>query len=93
MTLVSCVELDALTVQLTVTEIWEDKRWLRAWRTSVVKTYVLAVRVGRWFDGERYVLGNDPRRLRLAEIYAGVLLNRKLDRAVGLPIALPLLER
>jgi hypothetical protein len=92
MTLVSCVELDARTVMLTVREHWSARRWLRIWRTEAVKSYTLAIRVGRWLDGDRYVLKPDPRHMRLTELFASWCIEQKLDRATGLPESARLLD-
>jgi hypothetical protein len=56
--LVGVVELDLRTTQLTVLERWSERRWFSTVEHERVKTYVLALRVGRWLDGNCYVLSN-----------------------------------
>jgi len=91
MVLLSCVQLDARTFTLTVRESWTDRRWLRRVRREQVKTYDLAVRVGRWLDGDSYVLKPDPRHFRLCELFAAWRVDQKLNAGVGLPSNDPLL--
>lgn len=83
MRLVSCVELDRRHVMLTVLEQWvsEERRWLRVVRTEreCVKSYTLNIGVGRWLDGNRYVLKPDPRHFRLMELWAAWMAERRLD--------------
>lgn len=85
MRLVSCIELDLRTIQLTVFEQWIESRWrgLRVRETEVVKSYVLSVSVGRWLDGDHYVLKPDPRHFRLMELWAAWMAERKLDEYIG----------
>ena len=61
MSLVSCVELDAYTFQLSVIERWTEKRWFRTIEHERQATYTIAIRVGRFHDGEHYILRQDAR--------------------------------
>lgn len=81
MKLVDCFALDLRNFQLTVTEQWEEKRWrgLRVVTTEVVKTYSMNIGVGRWMDGDRFVLKPDPRHFRLIEIWSAWWEEQKLD--------------
>jgi hypothetical protein len=82
MKLLGVVELDATTFQMTVLE------------SGDARTYTMTVGVGRWMDGDRFILTPDPRHSRLVEIWSAYLLEKKLDdyiegRGQGMPPAAP----
>lgn len=91
MQLLGCLQIDPLTVQLTVLERWRSWRLFTTTRTS---SYVLAICVERWLEleNQRYVLRPDPRHMRLCELWAGERINQKFNRATGLPVDAPLLD-
>jgi hypothetical protein len=90
--LVSCTFLDAWNVTMTVREVFTERRWLRAVQREQVKTYDLAIRVGRWLDGSTYVLRQDPRHFRLCEIFGAWRMEQKFNLAIGIPADAPLLD-
>jgi hypothetical protein len=84
--LVSVVLLDAYNVSMTVRECWtERRRWFRKIERERVKSYDLAIRVGRWLDGTNYILRQDPRHFRLFELLAAWRLEKKLDAYIFEP--------
>lgn len=90
--LVSCTMLDPWNVTMTVRECWTERRWFRTIERERVKSYDLAVRVGRWLDASTstYVLRQDPRHFRLFEIWAAHRMSQKFSKVVGLPVDSPL---
>lgn len=72
MQLLSAFNLDPRTFQMSV---FENER---------ERTYTMNVGVGRWIDGDKFVLKPDPRHFRLMELWSAWLDERKLDAYVGL---------
>jgi hypothetical protein len=93
MRLVSAVELDPRTIQLTVIERWSEKRWMRTVEYEQQRTFTLQVGVGRWHDGEHFVLRQDPRHFRLMELWEKHRLEQKLDNYIERPTAMPPAQR
>jgi hypothetical protein len=94
MRLVSCTFLDPWHVTMTVRECWTERRgwFFRDIEHERVKSYDLAIRVGRWLDGTNYVLRQDPRHFRLWELFGAWRMEQKFNRAVGIPADSPLLD-
>lgn len=92
--LLSCTFLDPWNVTMTVRECWTEKRWggLKTIQREQVKSYDLAIRVGRFLDGNNYVLRQDPRHFRLWELFAAWRMEQKFNRAIGIPADSPLLD-
>ena len=84
MSLVSIVELDSFNFQVSVVERWTEKRWFRSVEHERQATYTVAIRVGRFHDGQHYILKQDPRHFRLWELFAAWRLEKKLDAYVGI---------
>jgi hypothetical protein len=88
MRIVSVTFLDPWNLTMTVRERWEEKRWggLRVVQHEQVKSYDLAIRVERWLDAanKSYVLRQDPRHLRLFELFASWRMERKIDVFIGI---------
>lgn len=84
MTLSRVVELDPYTFQLSVIERWTEKRWFRTVEHERQAVYTIAIRIGRFHDGQHYILRQDPRHFRLFELFAKWRLERKLDAYVGI---------
>jgi hypothetical protein len=91
--LVSCTFLDAWNVTITVRECWAERRWLRVVQREQVKSYDLAIRVGRFLDAstKSYVLRQDPRHFRLWELFGAWRMSQKFNTVVGIPAESPLL--
>jgi hypothetical protein len=84
MRLVSVVELDQFTYQLSVRECWTDRRWW--WRNverEEQKHFTLDVRAGHWFDADRRVT-DTARSLRLYELLLASRSELALDAYVGI---------
>lgn len=84
MRLLHCIELDPRTFMLTVCECHSERRWFWTFEHEQQRSYTLSVGVGRWHDGDRYVLQPDPRHFRLWELFGSWRLERKLDTFVEL---------
>jgi hypothetical protein len=89
MRLISCVELDPRTIMLTVLEQLSEKRVFRSVLSERQRHYSLQVGVGRWHDGEHFILNNDPRHFRLMELLQKHRLEQKLDEYIGLESSKP----
>lgn len=85
MRLLGVVELDLRNFQLTVLERWSERRWFRTVEHEQQRTFTLCTGVGRWHDGDHFVLQGDPRHFRLMELFAAWLNERKLDAFVFAP--------
>lgn len=83
MALWSCIRLDDWTFSMTVVERWTERRWLGVETREQLKTYDLGIRVGRWLDGNRYVLPPDPRHFKLWELFGAWRIERRLDEYLG----------
>jgi hypothetical protein len=89
MRLISCVELDPRTVMLTILESWTEKRVFRSVRSERQRHYTLSVGVGRWHDGDRFILNTDPRHFRLMELLQRHRLEQRLDDYIERPTGMP----
>jgi len=85
MGLLGCVELDPRTVQLNVCERWTEQRWFRSREHQQQRVYTMSIGVGRWHDGQNFVLQGDPRHFRLMELWQGHQHEQKLDALVFEP--------
>jgi len=78
-----CTRLDDRTVLMQVRERWGERRLFGRVELERVKSYVLPLGVGRWLDGDRFLLVNDPRHLRLCELLMAHEIERRVARVVG----------
>jgi len=83
--LLTCIELDPRTIQLTVRERWSERRLFWNVEHERERTYTLQIGVGCWHDGDHFILSNDARHFRLWELFAASRIERKLDAFVFAP--------
>jgi len=72
-------------VQLNVCERWTEQRWFRSREHQQQRVYTMSIGVGRWHDGQNFVLQGDPRHFRLMELWQGHQHEQKLDALVFEP--------
>lgn len=85
MRLLGFVQLDPRNVQMTVLERWTERCWFRDVVREREKTYSMSIGVGRWLDGDHYILRQDARHFRLWELWQARRIEQKLDAFVFEP--------